>query len=74
MDRPTKRRAGEILMLLSFLGVIAGFIMMITGSSSQSLNSLRVQAGAVIGGFILFVLGAELYIRNRKQLHGGPGK
>ncbi|MBC5793414.1 MAG: hypothetical protein H8Z69_05275 [Nanohaloarchaea archaeon] len=71
VDRSTKRRTGEILMLLSFLGVITGFITIITGSSSQSVDTLRLQAGAIIGGFIFFVLGAELYLRNRKQLHGG---
>jgi hypothetical protein len=56
MERESKQRLGEIVMAVSFLMVVGPFF----------VAAIPTPIFVVIG-FILFVIGAELYLRNRKH-------
>jgi hypothetical protein len=62
MKRSTKHSIGEALLLLGFLSVIPGSLVALMAELDT-----RVAAGLGIGGFVLFLLGVEIYLRTRKE-------
>ena len=65
MERQDKHRLGQLLALIGFLMVPLGGLVY----SFFTLDS-SVGAGSAIFGFLLFLVGAELALRNGK--HHGP--
>ncbi|MFB6190718.1 MAG: hypothetical protein ABEJ91_04065 [Candidatus Nanohaloarchaea archaeon] len=62
MKRGTKHSLSEAFLLLGFLSVIPGSL-----AALMAGLDTRIAAGLGIGGFLLFLLGVEIYLRTRKE-------
>mgnify|MGYP006875067572 CR=1 len=61
MEKGIKHRLSELLMLIGFLSVVFGGL----GSAIMNLNS-EYSLGFGIGGFVLFLIGVEVYLKTRE--------
>lgn len=61
MEKGFKHRLSEVMMLVGFLSAIVGGL----GVSFLTLE-VKYSAGLGIGGFVLFLIGVEIYLRTRE--------
>lgn len=63
MSREFKHRVASLLMFIGFLSVVFGGL----GTAMMASDAMYHLAFG-IGGFVIFLLGSEIYLRTRKTL------